>query len=591
MSDFLDGAKPVAAQSSDFLADAKPVAPPPSPAQPEGFWHSLGAQLGLTPEEAKAKHDEFMAHPISNMVQAGLGITPIKMAAKGLFDQVMKTGGELGTAAYRATQGDLAGAANHAVESIPIVGPAVNKMAANSPATIPGHGYMHQVVDDITPGNAGTALGAAAQAAPLVAGGIESTPVGDAALAKVAASKVAAPVRVVANVAQNLPQMLPDAVGQGVARAGRTLFPKNVSVAQDQISAQGLVKALVPDAAAIPGIKSAAAALPDALASAEKNGTAINGKLDLQKALTDRAAEVQGHYDNAILKPNAGDLNAVPDNYNGGTTTQGRATLQQISDRVDDINSELKSNFRKKLASQTTEANASDADLIAEKQGLTNILHNRLATLTGLAPEDIAGLRQNAGKLRSLAQEVGDSANKDTVTAGRADTSGGTTSMKNPLEGVVNRIGGGQEIIGNRTLKEALQNFKPAETPLPQPKPPGPGVATTPAAAQQEFAHQQALEQAAQDSSASRSADAAGVRERARLAEGGSSAWASKGYNNVIQQITADKPAGIKTGDLAAIAETPEGRSLFMRASSLQPGSAMLKQIVSQLSALAKGTK
>lgn len=573
MSDFLDGAKPVAASAqTDFLADSKPVAAQPPPEQ-KGALQSFADSSGLS----------AVFHPLLHPIDT-------------ITTKANNTAEHIQAAVKAAKSGDYKTAFAHALMADPLTGDTVSAAVnegtrvANAAQATAVSARQHGALNDRT-------VEHAIEAIP-IAGGVAKT-----AADQEDAGNTAGMVGTVAGFAASLlaPEAIkeaaptlsrvPSAASKGVERAGRTLYPKNVSVAQDQIAAQGLIKALVPDAAAIPGIKSAAAALPDALASAEKNGTAINGKLDLQKALTDRAAEVQGHYDNAILKPNAGDLNAVPDNYNGGTTTQGRATLQQISDRVDDINSELKSNFRKKLASQTTEANASDADLIAEKQGLTNILHNRLATLTGLAPEDIAGLRQNAGKLRSLAQEVGDSANKDTVTAGRADTSGGTTSMKNPLEGVVNRIGGGQEIIGNRTLKDALQNFKPAETPLPQPKPPGPGIATTPAAAQQEFAHQQTLEQAAQNSSASRSADAAGVRERARLAEGGSSAWASKGYNNVMQQITADKPAGIKTGDLAAIAQTPEGRSLFMRASSLQPGSVMLKQIVNQLATLAKGAK
>ena len=63
-------------------------------------------------------------------------------------------------------------------------------------------------------------------------------------------------------------------------------------------------------------------------------------------------------------------------------------------------------NFRKGLASQTSAANVSDADLIAEKRALTNILHEKLADATGLDPSDIASVRQQAGKLRTIADEA-----------------------------------------------------------------------------------------------------------------------------------------------------------------------------------------
>jgi hypothetical protein len=396
--------------------------------------------------------------------------------------------------------------------------------------------------------------------------------------------EVAGPVvgTVAKNAAKVVPN-LPEALSQAKQGFTRATYPKNVAIPAQEAAAQNLVKALVPDDAAIPNIKSAAAVVPDAIAAAEKNGTPINGKLDLAKTLRDRAAEVQGHYDDAILKPNAGDLNKVPDNYNGDTTTQGRASLKQINDRVDTINSELKSNFRKKLASQTTEANASDADLISEKQGLTSILHDRLAILTGLQPEDIANLRQNAGKLRSLAQEVGASANRDTKIAGVRQTSGGTMSMRNPVEGIADKLSGGQEVIGNRVIKQALEQFPAQETPLPQPQAPGPNIPTTPAAAQAEFLHQQQLEQAAQDASAGRSAIASEARQANVAADGGPRLWASQGYSKVLSHIADDPSSGLKAGDLATLRQTPAGAQLLMKASGLQPGSAMMKSVMTQI--------
>lgn len=605
--------QPQSAVTLDF-SKAQPI--PSAPAEKPGFFHELAAQFGMSPEQLQADQDERNAHPVKNALKTLIG-GPGGQVLESLYNQGKVSVKEIGQAIHEAANSNPNAAVQHAVGAVPIVGPALIKAAQQAPASTGN--YVKDVGNVVTdPGTMGTLVGAAAQAAPIAAGAIEKVPGGSEVL-----SKVAAPVQAAADVAARVPA----AAAQGAARAGRALYPKNVSIPQQQIAAQNLVKALVPDVAAIPNVKSAASVIPDALASAENNGTAINGKLDMQKVLEYRAAEVQGHYNDVVLKPNAGDLNKVPDNYNGDTTTSGRATLGQMNDRVNDINSELKSNFRKKLASQTTEANASDADLIAEKQALTNILHTRLAQLTGLEPQQIADLRQNAGKLRSLAQEVGVSADKDTIVEGRADTTGGTSSLKNPLERPINKLSGGQEVIGNRVFKDALKNFKPVENPLPQPKAPGPGVATTPEAAQQEFLRAQQLEQASQDSAAGRrqatqtyrAEQTAGQQglaqqevirqqqldnaaqdasaERGKTADAirddnranGASKWASQGYTKVVQHLANDASSGIARADLVKLAQTPQGNSLLTRASSLTPGSPAMRSIVQKIAAAIAG--
>lgn len=384
----------------------------------------------------------------------------------------------------------------------------------------------------------------------------------------------------VAPVVADAAARVPGAAGAGVDAARAALYPKNASIPASDVAAQELVKAMVPDKSAIPNIKSAAPELPDVLASAKAKGTVLNGKLDVAKAAADRASEIQAHYEDAILKPNQGDIQTAPDNYNGETTGKGRATLGQINDRVNDINSELKSNFRKQLASQTTEANASDADLNAEKRGLTDILHNRLAELTGLKPGDIADVRQRAGKLRSLSQEIGASANNDTLAEGRGNSTGSPVSLRNPFESAINKIGGGQEVIGNRIFKNALDNFAPAEKPLPQPAPPaGP---TTPEAAQAEFLKAQELEQAAQDQSAGRSQQASSARQSNRGASG-SQLWAGQGYAKVLQHVALDTSSGITRPELVKFGLTPEGTRLLINASDLTPGSPAMRSLVNKI--------
>jgi len=398
--------------------------------------------------------------------------------------------------------------------------------------------------------------------------------------------------------ATKLAGRVPEAVSQGVDAFKQATYPKNMSLSPEQATAQSVVKALQPDAAAIPNVKSASPELPDALAYAQKNNIPQNGKIDTANALRGRAAEIQAHYDDAILKPNNTAVQTIPDNYNGQTVGNNKATLGQIDDRVNDINSELKSNFRKKLASQTTEANASDADLIAEKGALTDILHTKLGELTGIDPADIADIRQRAGKLRSLAQEVTDSADKDTISAGKREVSGPGFATSNPITSLQDAAGGGQEIIGNRVWKQALDGIKPAEKPLPQPVPPGPNVATTPEAAQAEFLRSQQLEQSAQDAAAGRDQRVAGYRaaqsatkqagtelegEAARTIGRGRvmSAWAAKGAASL-----ASSDASLTPDILDAVGKTPAGQQLLVNASSLTPRSAMMKTIAQQIKAL-----
>lgn len=394
-----------------------------------------------------------------------------------------------------------------------------------------------------------------------------------------AAEPIVAPV--IEGVAKVLPR-IPGALAQGKAAVGKVTYPKNLSLTPEEVTAQNVVKALQPDPAAVPNVKSASPEIPDALAYAKREGIPQNGKLDTAKALQGRADEIQAHYDDKILKPNQTAVQTVPANYDGATVGENRATLGQINDRVDVINKELKSNFRKKLSSQTTEANASDADLLGEKANLTTILHTKLGELTGIAPEEIAAIRQRAGKLRSLAQEVTDSANKDTLAAGRREVSAGTFSLRNPMEAIQDKIGGGQEVIGNRSWKQTLADIAPTEKPLPQPNGPGPNVPTTPEAAQAEFLKAQELEQAAQDSSSQRGALARAVRLDKRAATG-PNLWSSQGFAKVVNHLEIDPSSGIGRADLVKFGLTPEGKSLLIRASTLSPGSPAMRNMVTKI--------
>lgn len=133
------------------------TAPPEQPK--EGFWHSIGAQFGLTPEAAEAALQDKKDHPLKAAIMAALG--PGGQAAKGVYDQVTQSGSELLQAGKDAVSGNAAGAAYHGVKAIPIVGPALDKGA-------------DQYAQGDYAGEMGTLTGAAINAAPLVAGAADS---------------------------------------------------------------------------------------------------------------------------------------------------------------------------------------------------------------------------------------------------------------------------------------------------------------------------------------------------------------------------------------------------------------------------------
>lgn len=171
-------AKPIASQGGGVSLDfskAKPISPiSPSPAPQEGFFHSLGEQLGLTPEAAQQSHDEFMAHPITNLIEAGTGITPIKTLAQGILGQVKNTYSSGKSAIHDYRSGNTPQAVVDAVQALPIIGQPMVKaaqQATNNPTPPPSTGNTYS--DDLrtamsTPGAMGTLLGMSAQLAPMV---------------------------------------------------------------------------------------------------------------------------------------------------------------------------------------------------------------------------------------------------------------------------------------------------------------------------------------------------------------------------------------------------------------------------------------
>ena len=429
----------------DF-SKAQPINPPPSAggSADKCFFGSLldfsGARslptiTGLNPGAAISSGIQAVMHPVDTFKQVTQPVVDTYNEAKQAYQD------------YKS--GNNAGAIVHGVTAVPVIGPALNmaaQQAADNGATGKPGSYLQDLGKTITsPGAMGTNLGTAIG---LTAPGV----VKDARLAEVTNG-------------------VTDAAAAAKARA----YPTPQSVPAPEMTARNLGKALVVSPQAMPNfVRAATDETGTILGYAAKNGIPINSTLDFAKAAKATADAVQTHYDTQILGPHAGEVVSVPPDYRGvKLNTEGpRATLGDIQKRIDAINQEMSPNYRKSLAQQTNAANVSDADLLAEKRGLNNLLRDKLADMTGLEPEDIAAVQQKAGKLRTIADESNLSANTNTTAAGKAAMGRSdipTGTKLGMLERGVQALQGGPEIIGNRYVNAALRDIQPADLNLPQP--------------------------------------------------------------------------------------------------------------------------
>ncbi len=269
-------------------------------------------------------------------------------------------------------------------------------------------------------------------------------------------------------------------IAEGVKGAASAVkdrvYPTSKSVTPPQAAARNLGKALVVPVQAMPNFVGAATEEAGTIkAYAKANNLPINSTVDLANAAEATAKAVQDHYNNQILAPNAKEIVSVPADYRGSklNVEGSRATLSEVNNRINAINQELNPNYRKATQGQTSAANVSDADLLAEKRKLTSLLQDTLADKTGLEPEEIATLRQKAGKLRTIADEVRLSANTNTTAAGKAAMGRSdipTGTKMGLVERGVQALRGGPEVIGNRAVNSAMRQIGPTDLVLPNPR-------------------------------------------------------------------------------------------------------------------------
>jgi hypothetical protein len=151
---------------NQIVGPAPKTASASTPAAQPGFWENLGHTIGIGTQEDQQRQQ----HPIRSAIES----YPPIAAAEGLFNGGKRILGEYGEMGKAAMQGDGAGVASHYISATPLIGPALSKMADESDTTPANASWMDREKAALTPGNFGTALGTAAQVAPMLLGGTDS---------------------------------------------------------------------------------------------------------------------------------------------------------------------------------------------------------------------------------------------------------------------------------------------------------------------------------------------------------------------------------------------------------------------------------
>lgn len=408
--------------------DAAPAATPPK----EGFIHSLASQFGLTPEQAQAAHDEMMAHPLKAAAKAALG--PAGAFVEGLYNQVKQSGSALGDAATSYAQGNAPGMVANAVKAIPIVGPAMDKAA-------------DQYADKNYAGEAGTLTGAAAQAAPMVAGAVDS----------------ALPNRT------PIPNpSLPNAMAKFRPKSSPAIVPP------EEVQAQKIAQSILPPGGIKPEqVQAIQAEAPAIKEYAQRTGNPLNTQAEGLKAAQAVAQEGLDHFNNNILGPVAKD--SV--NLGAGKTDLGNsATLGQISDEISSLNKQVNT-AKAASAGDALTMMAKKGGVMDQLQYLRGVLYDNLSSKTGIPPADLQSLREGYGGQFTTADALESAQSARLTRTGRASQGVQTigsvpTSLADIPGKLYTAAKGGEQAISDRQFSSAMADVQPQAPTRPIPNPP-----------------------------------------------------------------------------------------------------------------------
>jgi hypothetical protein len=359
--------------------------------QQEGFWESLGHSFGIGQEEGEARAQQAQQHPVSTMIRA---MIPGADAVQGVVQGAKRIASELSQIPGAFKAGNPAEAGVHAVQAIPILGPAIQHGAEQ---LNPGQ--------SVNPAEMGTALGGAIQGGVAALGGADE----------------AFPERPMLPT-PNLVRMLP---GGSLPSAAAKIFPslfdpteptdlmtRAVKPGKNNVGWNNDVKQ------ALPLMKSAEAQLGhpvtgiddalDAVTAAKKNiwsqyqqrlgpasqmGATIDGNqiADAMMQSIDRRTAIQ----NPGL---AQRVQQVADTY------RRPMSLDEAEDFLQSANKDLNTYYAKNKASRRVAMNDPEvSSTVAESDALRDGLYGKMDTLFG---PGAAQLKQAYGSLMNMEKEL-----------------------------------------------------------------------------------------------------------------------------------------------------------------------------------------
>ena len=268
---------------------------------------------------------------------------------------------------------------------------------------------------------------------------------------------------------------------KGAAKVSDILRPTSSPdiVMPGEMAARKLSAAVLPATkVASSFIKAAPDEVPNILAHAKETGNPLKTQLEFSKAAEGNAQNARNFYENQVLKPNDKMVRTSGTGF-GRQTGEGPdtyASLTDIDKRIVDINKQLDKptlnadDARKALATKT--------DLQTEAGKLRDLLHTHLSQATGIAPEDIANLRERVGRSYELAHDTDAAVTARMQAAGKADQ--GPLHLSQIPGRMLEAVWGGPVAIADRQFQRAVRNFPGEAQPLPTVNPPAPSIPGTP---------------------------------------------------------------------------------------------------------------
>lgn len=147
--------------------------------------------------------------------------------------------------------------------------------------------------------------------------------------------------------------------------------------------------------------------LPRLKQFADENGIQIKGKRELSMAAEGAGNSNGLFYREQVLGPHKNEMlpvKGIP-GYGGEQITPGAATLDQLSNRLQDVNAELNPRYRKAGGGgqESVAAVRSESEARAEAQALRQAIYGELERRTGIPADQIQELNQGTAELHSIA--------------------------------------------------------------------------------------------------------------------------------------------------------------------------------------------